>query len=85
MTKNSKTPEATAISDADLDTVQGGLGPGGLSHETTDKKTAGLRSDGELVQAVSETAHQGKASSAKNSQTAKGRANTIGVWDTVSS
>lgn len=40
------------LPEEDLDHVTGGLG--GLSQGTTNKKTAGLRSDGELVQAVSE-------------------------------
>ena len=44
----------TEIGEDDLSDVTGGLGPGGLSHETVPKTKAGLRSDGELVQAVSE-------------------------------
>ena len=75
MTKTSDTAQPTAVQDADLDAVTGGLGPGGLSHETVPKPTAGLRSDGELVQAVSDGPSTGKTSEAKNTKT--------GFWDTL--
>ncbi|MEM1300320.1 MAG: hypothetical protein AAGH68_13690 [Pseudomonadota bacterium] len=87
MMKTTNSSDPTAIADADLDAAQGGLGPGGLSHERAGVH-AGLRSDGELVQAVSDPAHSGKTSEAKNNKTgeaaASGEANTIGVWDMVS-
>jgi len=69
-----KSPQLV-FEDADLDAVKGGLGPGGLSHETVPKPKTGLRSDGELVQAVSDGPRTGKTSEAKNTKT--------GFWDTL--